>query len=249
MAEYAYPKALTGMQDLQWSNFIMKLIEDGATSDTSFVPSANGSGMNASLTAGNAVVQGVLTGNDSSATVTIAAAPAAGSGLSRIDTIVKRLDRTGTPVIQTAVLTGTPSASPSPKALTQETAGIWEWPVADVLVVTGTTSIAADKITDRRTFSTSGVTVWATRPAAPRKGRLGFNTSLGKWEWFDGSTWTDLVPSSHDINGTGHTGTLSIARGGTGATSAMAALNALGIYIQPTEPANAPNRVWIRTSA
>jgi hypothetical protein len=248
MADYAYPKALTGMQDTQWSNFILKIIPDGATTEGAFAPTATGSGMTVSLAAGEGFVQGVLGGDAAPASVTISAAPSVGSGLARIDTIVKRLDRTTTPVIQTVVRAGEPAADPSPPTLTQSASGVWEWPVADVRVDAGVTSIVQAKVTDRRSFTALPVRSWSTRPTAPRKGQLGYNTATGVWEYFNGTSWVDLVPA-HDLNGAQHTGTLSIARGGTGATTATAALNALGIFVQPTAPTNVAGRVWIKTSA
>lgn len=57
---------------------------------------------------------------------------------------------------------------------------------------------------------------------------------------------TSFTPGAHDINGATHTGTLGIDAGGTGATTATAALNALGIYVQSTQPAYAAGRVWIK---
>jgi hypothetical protein len=306
MADYAYPKALTGMQDTQWSNFMLNITDDGATSDSAFTPSANGAGMVVTLAPGEALVRGTLTGDASAASVTIPAAPASGSGLSRIDTIVKRLDRSGTPVIKTAVVSGNAVAgTPAAPTLTQSATGVWEWPVANVAVAAGAVSIVSANITDRRTFAPLKVGAWKTRPANPRAGQLGLNRTSGKWEYFDGGQWLDLIssvswssiagkPSSFPtdwasvsgkpttfppvahrhpysdiyVNSESETitewtlkyfasigraldetpGTLSISKGGTGATTAMAALNALGIFVQPDAPANVAGRVWIKSA-
>ncbi|MEO2133375.1 hypothetical protein [Microbacterium sp.] len=241
MADYAYPKALTGMQDTQWSNFMAAILSDGAFTAAAFAPSANGSGMTVSLAPGEGIIRGILTGDASAASVTIPAAPAAGQ--SRIDTVVKRLDRSGTPVIKTVVLSGTASSTtPSAPALTQNPSGVWEWPVADVLVEGGATSIAAAKVTDRRSLSSKPVTSYFTRPAAPAPLALGFNRSTGKWEFHDGSTWRELVPAitAADLP------TVPIAKGGTGATTSSDALKALGIFVQATDPGHADGRVWIK---
>ena len=224
MAEYAYPKALTGMQDTQWSSYMLNVIEDGATEDGAFAPFANGSGMFITLASGHAIIQGVLGGDDNPATVNIPAAPAIASGMSRIDTVVKRLNRSATPVIQTFVVSGTESANPAPPQLEQDPSGIWEWPVANVLVGPGVVSITSAKITDRRSFIGANVRLWDSRPTNPRLGTLGYNRTTGVWEWFDGpGGWKELVPS----------GTLPISKGGTGATSASAARDNLGILVRP----------------
>ncbi|QWY81840.1 minor tail protein [Microbacterium phage Honk] len=229
MADYAYPKALTGLQDVQWSNLIAAFVPDGITSASAFTPTANGSGMTVSLAPGEAIIRGILTGDASAASVAIATAPAAGQ--SRIDTIVKRLDRAQTPVIKTAVLTGTASATPSPKALTQDAAGIWEWPVCDVLVTGGVSSIAADKVTDRRS-----VPVWS--------GLNGSTVPVSK-----GGTGVTTLNALRNALGLGSsTGApLPVANGGTGATGVSLALLAnLGIAISTTQPAAGTAVLWAK---
>ncbi|UVK59036.1 minor tail protein [Microbacterium phage Cen1621] len=232
MADYAYPKALTGLQDVQWSNFIAAFVPDGITSAAAFAPSANGSGMSVTLAPGEALVRGVLTGDASAATVAIAAAPASGS--SRIDTIVKRLDRSGTPVIKTAVLTGTVASggtTPQPKALTQDASGIWEWPVADVLVTGGVSSIAADKVTDRRS-----VPFWS--------GMTGATVPVAK-----GGTGVKTLNELRNALGLGNSTSapLPVANGGTGAAGISLALLAnLGIVISNTQPAAGTAILWAK---
>jgi len=241
MADYAYPKALTGMQDVQWSNLVASLIEDGITTPSAFTPSADGSGLVVKLAAGEALVRGILTGDSAVASVTIPAAPASGS--SRIDTVVKRLDRAGTPVIKTAVLSGaSTTGTPVAPTLTQNPTGIWEWPVADVLVGGGVTSITSGNVTDRRTHTGANVGRWttATRPSSPRPYlTLGYNTTRGLWEFHNGTTWKDLV----DV------GTLPVSKGGTGATAISTALLAnLGIVISATQPAAGTAILWAKKS-
>lgn len=43
--------------------------------------------------------------------------------------------------------------------------------------------------------------------------------------------------------------TRSVARGGTGATTATQALKNLGVYVQSSAPAHANGRVWIKIPA
>ncbi|UVK61357.1 minor tail protein [Microbacterium phage Gingerbug] len=69
--------------------------------------------------------------------------------------------------------------------------------------------------------------------------------------------WADVTgkPSTYPPEGHTHSaadvtsGTFPIARGGTGAASAKAALQALGIFVQPTAPAHQKGRVWIPGTA
>lgn len=232
MADYAYPKALTGLQDVQWSNFLAAFVPDGITTAGAFAPSANGSGMTVSLAAGEAIVRGILTGDASAASVAIDAAPSAGN--SRIDTIVKRLDRSGTPVIKTAVLKGTATTgTPAAPALTQNPAGVWEWPVANVLVQGGVSSIAADKVTDRRS-----VPVWS--------GLTGATVPVAK-----GGTGVTTLNALRNALGLGaSTGApVPVANGGTGASAISLALLAnLGIVVSTTQPAAGTAILWAKRS-
>ena len=240
MADYAYPKALTGLQDVQWSNLVASIIEDGVTTAGAFTPSADGSGMSVKLGPGEAIVRGILTGDAAVATVSIDQSPAAGT--SRIDTIVKRLNRSGTPVIQTAVVKGTASANPVPPTLTQLASGVWEWPVVDVRVGGGVTSITTSNLTDRRSHTGQNVSRWTTdtRPGNPRPFvTLGYNTTRAAWEFHDGTTWKDLTDQ----------GTLPVSKGGTGATSISLQLLAnLGIVVSKDKPAAGTAILWAKRS-
>ena len=73
----------------------------------------------------------------------------------RIDTVVVRLTREGQTAqgaIVLAVLQGTPAASPSQPTLTQS-AATWEYPLCDVAVGTGVSTVSNGNITDRRTYA------------------------------------------------------------------------------------------------
>jgi hypothetical protein len=228
MPAYAYPKALTGLQDVQWSNLVAAFVPDGATTSGGFAVSANGSGMTVTVAAGEAIIRGILGGDSASEAVAIAAAPA--SGTSRIDTIVKRLDRTGTPIIKTAVVSGSVSASPVAPTLTQDPAGVWEWPVANVLVTGGVVSITAEKVTDRRT-----VPLWA-------------GLGAGLVPVSKGGTGVSTLTALRSALGLGATGApVPVASGGTGATSISLALLAnLGIAVSTTQPAAGTALLWAK---
>lgn len=65
------------------------------------------------------------------------------------------------------------------------------------------------------------------------------NTDLVK----DGA---DEITETRDMAASVKLETRQISRGGTGATTAAAALRNLGIYVQATEPAHSNGRVWIK---
>jgi hypothetical protein len=116
-------------------------------------PFADGSGMNTKIKSGAVLVDGFYWQTDAQVTVAVGAAHAT---LPRIDTVVVRLNRTVTPRTYTlAVVAGTPNASPAAPALTQ-TATLYEFPLADVRVNAAVSAITADKVTDRRAYSTAG---------------------------------------------------------------------------------------------
>jgi hypothetical protein len=132
-------------------------------------PSAPG-GMFVSVADGEAMVEGFHYKN--TATVTLAIANNS-SGSTRIDTIVLRLNRTGN-VLAVAILQGTPSAGAP--ALTQSATGIWELPIGNVTVASGTLSITPMLIYDRRVYSGTNAgtlqTTLVTGVQAPRINRL-----------------------------------------------------------------------------
>lgn len=65
------------------------------------------------------------------------------------------------------------------------------------------------------------------------------NTDLVK----DGA---DEIVETRDMAASVKLETRPVSRGGTGATSAAAALRNLGIYVQAADPGHANGRVWIK---
>lgn len=111
-------------------------------------PSASGATpMTVSIAQGEAMIQGFHYKNDG-----ILGFPmgANSSGSTRTDTIVLRLNRTLN-TLQGVVVTGTPGAGAP--ALTQIAGGTWEFPLVDVAIPTGTTTITSAMLTDRRVWS------------------------------------------------------------------------------------------------
>ncbi len=105
----------------------------------------------------------------------------------RIDLVVLRLDPIANSVI-IAVKTGVPDPSPVAPALVVTDGGIFEQPLAEVLVpanagVPGT-------ITDRREFMGTKLGSWTTDGRPPITGRplFGFNTTTGQIEFYNTNT-------------------------------------------------------------
>lgn len=80
-------------------------------------------------------------------------------------------------------------------------------------------------------------------------------TNLGAAAAAHSHAWGEITgkPATYPPDAHGHaltdasiTGILPVAQGGTGAANAVAALQALGIYVQSSAPAHANGRVWIK---
>ena len=95
---------------------------------------------------GRAWLNHTWTLNDAILTLTVSAAH---SSLKRIDTVVLEVNGT-TRVNGFLIVQGTPSSNPQPPTLTQNPAGkIWQYPLANILVNAGVTTISQANITNR----------------------------------------------------------------------------------------------------
>jgi hypothetical protein len=119
--------------------------------------------------------------------------------LPRVDRVVVRWSLAGR-AITTAVKTGTAASSPVAPAL-QRDSSVYELAIADVYVAAGATTISSSNITDRRSNATLCGTVSSIVSEA----------------------------HAHELSGTSITGTLPIAKGGTGAATDTDARANLGI--------------------
>lgn len=192
MAITSYPFDNQDTSETDYSRLFRELQDSGVADTiggTGFAVSADASGMNVFVQAGFALLRGHAVLSTSIVTLSISAA----ASQLRIDRIVLRLDPVANSITP-VVLGGVPGASAP--ALTQTDTGIFEIGLAQVSVQPGALTIASDKVADDRTYIGSRVGAWttATRPTSPRRSRLGLNTTSNRWEFWDGSQWTDLAP-------------------------------------------------------
>lgn len=231
----AYPFDGVDTTENQYSTLFQQLQNDGFSglptgTDGKCSP---GSGLQVSVAAWTlAVLGGFAAVNTAPISKTIAA----GGANPRIDRIVLRIDPSSNS-IGVEILAGTPGTSPVAPTLTRVLGGVWELPICRIAVAAGMVNVTAAEITDEREFLGLTLGAWTTdnRPKTPTKGKLGLNHTSNKWEWWTGSAWIDLSPSSIDaaiLTGTIHSDRLPIvpvAKGGTGASDAATARTNLGI--------------------
>ncbi|CAB4152360.1 hypothetical protein UFOVP609_5 [uncultured Caudovirales phage] len=195
MAQISFPFENVDTSETQYSALFSyfqdnAIAGDPVTAGTLDVQLTTGLGVK--VTSGFAIIRGFAYQNTSDVALTLDTANAQ----PRIDTVILRLDPSVNSIVA-AVKKGTAAASPSAPALTQTPGGIWEMPLDDILVPASATSLSPGNIiADRRMFLGSQVGVWwnESRPTAPAEGRIGFNTSLNKFEYWTGSAWSTSLP-------------------------------------------------------
>jgi hypothetical protein len=169
---------------------------DGTQSAGTCVPSLDTVGRNAVIGPGNVIIKGELW-SCSSAVSTPIPGP---SSQNRIDMLVMQLNRgatTAATVIQPVVLTGTPSGSPAPPAITQTPTGLFQIPICQW---TSTSAGALTGLTDIRQFS---IDTWHSLaiPGSPSGLSGAFRYKAQRWDivkidatlvWSgsSGQTWT-----------------------------------------------------------
>lgn len=234
MAQTSYPFEGVDTTEAQYTTLIRNLVTGGRSgvnstpSGTALQPYGDGSGMIVKVPAGFAVVRGHGYNNSAEVSLTIVASEAN----PRIDTVVLTLDPSINSIVL-AVVKGTAAVTPARPNLTQTETGVFQFPIADVAVAASATSIVSGNVSDRRTFLIDTWTT-ATRPTGAQ-GIFGWNSTNSTLEVYNGSAWADIVPSTFDasaiISGTldiGRIPTVTVAKGGTGATDASGARSNLG---------------------
>lgn len=235
MAITAFPFDSDDTSEQQFSQLMGEAVDTGvvdAQGGTGFQVGVSGMAVTAS--AGTAVIRGFL-GYTLGTEGPIAVANGHAS-LTRIDLAILRLDRAGN-AMTFAVKQGTASSTPADPALTQTDSGIYEMPLARLTIPAGATTMLAGYITDLRQFVGSSTGAWTTagRPTSPRKGKLGYNVTLSRWEFYLGiaggdSGWFPLIPDT--VNNS-------------------TKWNGYTLAVSPTTPAGTPttDRIWIQPLA
>ncbi|MFF4054604.1 tail fiber domain-containing protein [Streptomyces sp. NPDC001708] len=194
MAITSYPFDAQSITETDYSRLFREFQSTGVADGvggSAFSVFADGTGMTVKVNAGFAIVRGHAIYSTATEVLTVAASNTS----SRVDRVVLRLDPAANS-ITLAVKTGTTGSS-TPPVLTQTDTGTYEFGLATVTVGANVTSISAASVQGERQFLGNTVGGWTTgtRPASPRTGRLGFNTTTSTWEFWNGSAWTSLTQS------------------------------------------------------
>lgn len=190
MAITSYPYENADTTETEYS-MLMREFQDpgviGSFGDASLRVTADGSGMLVKVNAGGALARGFVL--ESTSQESRAVNPVTTGA--RVDTVVARFD----PASDGADLAVVPGGTTRP-GLTQTETGVYELPLADINIPASATNITQANIVDRRPYVGHRVGIWSTptRPTGPRLGRLGLNTTTGRFEFWNGTTWTDLAP-------------------------------------------------------
>lgn len=117
---------------------------------------ASGAGMEVTVRSGVHLIKGVLYDQPGHVNLTIEPP----DSQARIDTVVIEVMRPGSGIdvegrTRLVVKKGVPSSTPVAPGLTQTSNGVWEHPIANVTVDPAVSSIASNKVTDRRTQSSA----------------------------------------------------------------------------------------------
>ncbi len=241
MAEQSWPFYGAETNETQFSQWARTLGDSGIASGLAL--SAPG-GMAVRVASGFGLVRGVYYNNDANKDLAVGAAPGT-AGQTRLDAIVLRLDQTAN-TITAAVKAGTANTTGGALPALTQTETTYELLIGSVSVAQGVAAITSGMITELRPQIGNRVLVntSARRPtAAQAPNALFFNTTTKQLEYSDGAAWSSLI--TVDVL----SGTLSVAKGGTGVTTLKALRDALDIRVQPTDPGHKKGRVWINGPA
>lgn len=215
-----YDRAITAENERQFNKLRYTngvFIESSLDDDLQVVP---GNGMAVKVSKGGCHIEGALAYNDNDVTLSLEAANAT---LRRIDRVVARFN-TSTSVrsIMVYVKTGTNAPNPVAPALQHES-NFWEIGLADITIPAGATSISASNILDTRMDDNLCGRVL---PAIPYITQLG--SLYEQYQELVNSALSGTVAGQLEARIAAEESKVqSIAKGGTGATTAEAALKAL----------------------
>lgn len=161
----------------------------------------SGSALQVTLAPGDAIVRGFMMRNDADYVINV---DANSSGATRYDRIVLRLDPAANSIVPAYVK---PPSGAGPQTAEQTDTAAYELPIARITVANGATNLSG-AVVDERPFVNMRTGIWTTerRPGtagyapAPRRGQIGFNVTLGAWEFYNGSTWASLIPAVNSVS-------------------------------------------------
>ena len=245
MTMTSWPYVAQDTTDIEYGRLFREMAASdgmaGSYGDNTLKVTGDSSGRQVKMATGAAILRGYMFYSTAIETILIPA----NAGAARVDTVVLELNLSA-PTIAERIL---PKVLQGTTALTQTDTGIYQIPLATVAVASGATNIAPADVTDVRGWMDQKYGAWTTarRPVSPRKYKLGFNETLGVWEYWNGASWVNLQAVS--LSSSNVSGTLPISKGGTGETDWLSAREALNIYDSPTAPAYLARRIWIKTPA
>ncbi|QPX61875.1 minor tail protein [Microbacterium phage DannyDe] len=231
MTMTSWPYVAQDTTDIEYGRLFREMAASdgmvGSFGDTTLRVTGDSSGRQVKMASGSAILRGYMFYSTAVETIAIAA----NAGAARVDLIVLELNLSAPTVaerILPKVLQGV-SGSSTPPSVTQTDTGIYQIPLATVAVANGAAVINAGDVVDVRSWMDQKYGTWTTarRPVSPRKYKLGFNETLGVWEYHNGSTWVSL--SAVDLGSSQVSGVLPIAKGGTGGSSQANARTALSV--------------------
>lgn len=239
MAENAWPFYGAETNETQFSKWARTLGYSGVNSGLAISP---GSGMAVVVGSGTALLRGVYYESTANKTLTVGASPGSGT---RKDAVILRLDQTAN-TITAAIKAGSANASGGTLPSLTQTETTWELLIGEISVGAGSAAVTSGAI--KQALPSIGLRVLhypdeARRPTPDDAVALGINYGTKSLEIYAGGSWSSL----QDVGLL--SGTVPASKGGTGATSEKAALQALGLYVQPTAPAHKKGRVWVPGTA
>lgn len=196
MAQSSFPFENIDTTETQYSQLFRTLNNgvNGTPDGGELEVDSAAAGLAVDIAAGQAMVRGHFYISTAVETRSLAVADPSDD---RIDLVVLRLDPIANSVVL-AVKTGVPDPAPVAPALVLTDGGIFEQPLAEVLVPAN--AGVPSTITDRREFMGTKLGSWTTagRPIVTDRALFGFNTDLQAIEFYNPTAdeWEEITPAS-----------------------------------------------------
>jgi hypothetical protein len=203
MAQSSFPFEDIDTTETQYSQLFRTLNNgvNGTPDGGELEVDAADAGLAVDIAAGQAMVRGHFYISTAVETRSLAVADSTDD---RIDLVVLRLDPIANTIVL-AVKTGVPDPAPVAPSLVQTDGGIFEQPLANVLVPAE--AGVPSTITDRREFMGTKLGTWTTdgRPTPAGRVLFGFNTTLEAVEFYNPITevWGPVAPEINSLDDIG----------------------------------------------